>query len=179
MRLPTLVLSGVAALTAAVAVPAAAATAPAAFTSVIKSASTTSCVDVPGGTTDINVNVVGRACTGRAEQAFQFKPVAGQPETFLVVNQASGLCMAPSRFNVRQATTCTFPPPNTNYPMWVLRPINATAHTFELEPAGQQSSTMPRCVDAHVVSGTTDRSLTLDYCDSNVSTEVFTLPSAT
>lgn len=55
-----LALSAAGGVVGAFALTAAAAT-PTAFTSTIRSTSTASCVDVPGGTTDINTNVVGRA----------------------------------------------------------------------------------------------------------------------
>ena len=159
----------------AVSVAAGAAT-PEAFTSTIQSRSTTSCVDVPGGTKDINTDVVGRACVGSAEQSFRFKPVTNRPGTYRIVNQVSGLCMAPYRFGVRQASMCTYPAPNTTFPMWDLLPVNAAAHTFQLEPTSQEGSTMPRCVTAYVVGGTMDRDLVLDFCDNGNPAQVFTIP---
>ena len=150
--------------------------APPAFTSTIQSRTTSSCFDVPGGTTDINTDVVGRACTGSVEQRFRFEPVAARPGTYRIVNRASTLCLAQYRFGVRQAPTCTYPPPNVTYPMWDLDPVNAAADTFQLEPTSQEGSSMPRCVDVHVVTGSADRALALDFCADNTPAQVFTIP---
>ena len=119
-----------------------------AFTSTIYSAATGTCVDVPGGTTDINANVVGASCSGAAEQNFSFQPVAGQPAgTYNVVNAASGLCLAQFRFGIRQ-NDCLHTIPESTGQMWTLLTVDASAHEFVFEPTNQVGDTAFRCMGA-------------------------------
>ncbi|MEY9931605.1 hypothetical protein ABH926_006254 [Catenulispora sp. GP43] len=120
----------------------------AAFSSTIHSAATGTCVDVPGGTTDVNANVVGVACSGAAEQGFSFQPVAGQPAgTYNVVNAASGLCLAQFRFGIRQSD-CLHTIPESTGQMWTLLTVDAAAHEYVFEPTNQVGDTPYRCMGA-------------------------------
>jgi hypothetical protein len=118
------------------------------FTSTIYSAATHSCVDVPGGTTNINANVVGSTCSNAAEQQFSFQPVAGQAAgTYNVVNAASGLCLAQFRFGIRQSD-CLHTTPESTGQMWTLLPVDAAANQYAFEPTDQVGDTPFRVMDA-------------------------------
>lgn len=149
------------------------------FTSTISSAATRSCVDVPGGTTDINTNLVGRTCSGAAEQQFTFTPVSRQAGTYTIVNAASRECAQRYRFSVRQ-NSCAFTPSSPTWDEWVLIPVNAAAHQYQLEPASYGGSgSSARVVGAHPApSGYPSPILTLDLVNSADPAQTFVIAGA-
>lgn len=149
------------------------------FTSTIYSAATRSCPDVPGGTTDINTDLVGRTCSGAAEQRFTFTPVNGRPHTYTLVNAASRECAQPYRFSLRQRS-CSFPATDPTWDQWVLLPVNTAAHQYRLEPASYAAGGSVRVVAAHPApAGSSSRLLTLDYLNSADPAQTFVLAGAT
>ena len=167
-------------LSAALAATAAqAATGPAASsgsTSTIYNPATHSCAEVPGGTTDINTNVVSAPCTGTADQTFSFQPVAGAPAgTYNIVNQASGLCIFQYRFGVRQNNCLASSPENTAYE-WNLQPVSAAQKKYVLEPTNQAASSLPRVLQAiPASSGNPTPPLTLAFYSAGTAQQQFTL----
>lgn len=167
-------------LVAGVVAPASAATGSTGkFTSSIYSAATTSCVDVPGGTTDSNTDLVGSRCSGAAEQKFRFTPVSGKPHTYTLRNAASRQCTEPYRFSVRQRS-CSFPASDPTWDRWVLLPVDTAAHTYRLEPASYAAGGgSVRVIAAHPApAGSSSRILTLDYLDSADPAQTFVLTGA-
>ena len=166
-------------LGAGVAAPASAAAA-SSFTSTIYSAAIKSCVDVPGGTTDINTNLVGKTCSGAAEQRFTFTPVTGHAGTYTLINAASKECAHNYRLSVRQQS-CSLPASDPSWDDWVLVPVNASAHQYQLEPAdyaGDGSSA--RVVGAHPApSGYPSPVLTLDLINITDPAQTFVIAGAT
>ena len=113
------------------------------FDSSIFSAFTNSCVDVLNGTTDVNSYIGTAACASSTEQQFTFLPSADPstplPNTYILVNKASGLCLVKFRYGVRQRDCATATPSNGN--AWELLPLDPAAHTYQLRVAS--SSTFP------------------------------------
>jgi hypothetical protein len=133
-------------------------------TSTIYSPSAKVCVDVPGGTTDDNRNLVPATCNGSAEQQFTFTPVHDanntQPNTYVVVNRASGLCLFKFRFEIRQANCAGVSP----YPAgwtWVLYPLDPAAHTYLFVP-GYTTPAIGRCLAV----GATTSLLPTPFCNA-------------
>jgi len=166
-------------LGAGVVAPATAAAA-SSFTSTIYSAAIKSCVDVPGGTTDINTNLVGKTCSGAAEQRFTFTPVAGHANTYTLINAASKECAHNYRLNVRQQS-CSSPAPNPSWDKWVLLPVNASAHQYQLEPADYAGDgKYARVVGAHPAPpGYPTPILTLDLINTADPAQTFVIAAAT
>ncbi|MCU1684054.1 MAG: hypothetical protein JWQ81_4793 [Amycolatopsis sp.] len=142
------------------------------FSSTIYSASTKSCVDVPGGTTDVNTDVRGRTCDGAAEEKFRFQQVPGRSaDTYDVVNAASGLCLAQFRFGVRQRN-CLIPVPyDPVLDMWTLVPLDAAATEFQFTRTSDAGAGLGRCLAAHA---TPSPVLRLDFCNKTDPAQSFT-----
>lgn len=148
------------------------------FTSTIYSAATKSCVDVPGGTTDMNTDLVGTGCSGAAEQRFSFTPVSGQPHTYTLRNAASRECAHNYRYSIRQ-DSCSFPASNPAWDQWLLLPVNTAAHQYRLEPALYAGSSSFRVLAAHPApAGSSSRILTLDYLNRADPAQTFVLAGA-
>ncbi|MDT4990616.1 MAG: Ricin-type beta-trefoil lectin domain-like [Actinoplanes sp.] len=143
------------------------------FVNAIYSSSATVCVDVPGGTTDVNRNLVPAACASTAEQQFTFTPVHDasnqQPNTYVVVNQASGLCLVKFRYAIRQVNcfgSNPYPPSYT----WVLNAVDASAHRYQFVP-GYVGTDLGRCMAV----GTSSTMLPTPFCDITDPTQAWTL----
>jgi hypothetical protein len=68
-------------------------TVPDGFTSTAVAQHSQKCLDVPNGTTTTGTQLQQSTCNGQAAQSFQFRPVAGQVDTFSIVNAGNGLCL--------------------------------------------------------------------------------------
>jgi Ricin-type beta-trefoil lectin domain-like len=143
------------------------------FVSAIYSSSANVCVDVPGGTTDVNRNLVPAACASTVEQQFTFTPVHDannqQPNTYVVVNQASGLCLVKFRFEIRQAK-CFGSSPYPAAQTWVLNAVDASAHQYQFVP-GYVGTDLGRCMAV----GTTSTVLPTPFCDITDPAQAWTL----
>ncbi|MDT5032413.1 MAG: Ricin-type beta-trefoil lectin domain-like [Actinoplanes sp.] len=116
------------------------------FTSTIYSPATSTCIDVPGNTTDTSVRVVSQPCSGTSEQSFIFYPVAGQPDgTYAVVDPVNGLCVSDYRNHVVQ-DDCL--PVASQAPAftWTLVAIDAAAKKYVFVPTYQFGATNRRCM---------------------------------
>jgi len=120
------------------------------FVSTIYSPSARNCIDVPGGTTDINVNLVGAPCSSAPEQLFTFVPetdpnngLAG----YILVNHASGLCAVKFRFELRQSNCAGVSPVPSGW-IWRLLPVASSAHEYLLEPTYVGATATGRCMSA-------------------------------
>lgn len=156
---------------------------PGSFVSTIYSASTTSCLDVPGGSKDVNQQVLGFACNSSAEQTFTFTPLPNRAGAYTVMNTASTLFMTQYRFGVRQNTFSDSVSPW--YGVWTLRPVNVAAHQYLLEPTlytdpALNQPAYQRCVTAYpAVPGTAHPYLSLgNYCNPASGAQLFRIAGA-
>ncbi|MCO5999347.1 RICIN domain-containing protein [Actinoallomurus rhizosphaericola] len=132
------------------------------------------CIDVWGGTTDINQNIGTAPCQNTQEQQFTLipVPVSGFSHTYRILNAASNLCLAPFRFEVRQGD-CLHPIVQ-NQDVWAFLPAGA-AHQYVL--TNYLGTGQGRCMALHPTSPpSADWSIWRDFCDTGNSSQIFEIP---
>jgi len=124
------------AATAAAARPVSVVSAATGFTSTIRSPATRGCIDVPGGVADENVYILNSTCGAGLEERFDFVPVSAVAGAYAIVNRASSMCLTQYRSQPRQTEGVCVPVPSTigSGALWYLVPLDATTHTYELQP---------------------------------------------
>lgn len=152
--------------------PAAAQAASGSFVTTIYSPWANTCVDVPGGTTDINTKLIGAACSSSAEQQFTFVPET-DPNNGLagysLFNHASGLCAVKFRFEVRQ-NDCAHANPVPGAWIWRLIPVDPAAQKYLLEPTYVGATAQGRCMQ-----GGTATSVYTPFCNTGDASQVLVL----
>lgn len=132
------------------------------------------CVDVWGGTTDINQDIGTASCQDIREQRFTLVPVpvSGFSVTYRLLNAASDLCLAPFRFEVRQGD-CLHPTVE-NQDVWAFLPAGPP-HQYVL--TNYLGSGKGRCMAVHPTSPpSATRSILRDWCDTGDSSQIFEIP---
>ncbi|GAA0672596.1 hypothetical protein GCM10010193_26360 [Kitasatospora atroaurantiaca] len=108
------------------------------------------CLEDPSQSTANGTQYRQNTCTSGQEQIFDFHPVAGTPDTYTVVNHASGKCLDVSRISTAdgaavQQWTCT----GANNQRFTLSPVTALGNSHDYQLVAVHSG---KCVDVSTIS---------------------------